>query len=368
MLTPKLKETLRTSFLEWYDAHRRDLPWRRIRDPYAIWLSEVMLQQTQVATVIPYWERFLQAFPTVESLAKASLPDVLSQWRGLGYYSRARNLQRAAHEIVSRFQGQLPRTIPELLSLPGFGRYTAGAVASIAFGQEAPVVDGNVARVFSRLFEIEGAPGDPEREKQLWSIAENLVPGNRPGDLNQALMELGATLCRLEAPLCLLCPVRDQCQALRKGRIAQLPPRRVRAPRKRLTLAAVVWRRGKFVLLARRKEKGLFGGLWELPTVEISEKMGLAEVAEKLRQTLGNHLLVGSSLGTIQRTLTHRTLHIRLFSIRGTRLPKRTSDLPEFKWATREEASNLGISTAMQHALALIWKAPTPVRKRLPQG
>src|SRR5262249_12966131 len=212
-------QSLRRALLEWFDKHKPDLPWRRARDPSAIGLSEVMLQQTQVVPVLPYWHRFLKRFPTVQSLADAALPDVLAQWRGLGYYSRARHLHRAAQLIRARPDG-FPTTAKELVQLPGFGRYTAGAVASIAFGEPVPVVDGNVARVLSRLFEVDGAPGDRRREKELWSIAEELVAGDRPGDLNQALMELGALICRVDEPTCLLCPVRPHCAALRSGRVA----------------------------------------------------------------------------------------------------------------------------------------------------
>jgi A/G-specific adenine glycosylase len=205
-MTPAGKR-LRAALLAWFDRNRRELPWRRTRDPYAIWLSEVMLQQTQVATVIPYWERFLARFPTVTALAEAPLDEVLSLWSGLGYYSRARNLHRAANEVVARHGGALPASHAALLALPGFGRYTAGAVASIAFGLPEPLVDGNVARVFSRACAIEGAPGDREREKKLWAEAARWVQGERPGELNQALMELGATVCTARSPRCGLCPL-----------------------------------------------------------------------------------------------------------------------------------------------------------------
>jgi A/G-specific adenine glycosylase len=349
--SPSVPPGLREDLLGWFDAHRRDLPWRRTRDPYAIWLSEVMLQQTQVAVVIPYWERFLARLPTVAALAGAPLPDVLSLWQGLGYYSRARNLHRAAREMVERHGGRVPDSHEALLALPGFGRYTAGAVASIAFGLPAPLVDGNVARLFARLFEVEGLPGERERESRLWALAGALVQGERPGDLNQALMELGATVCRPEAPMCLLCPVRRHCRALARGRVAQLPPPRVRRPPKALTLALAVWREGERVLLARREEKGLFGGLWELPAVELPAEVE-APPSARLAEALGVPLTLGAPLGEVQRTLTHRALTLRLYPVTaGTRPRGSAPAYRELTWATPAEAAALGMSTAMAKAL-----------------
>jgi len=351
LVEPARRESLRASLLAWYDRHKRDLPWRRTRDPYAIWLSEVMLQQTQVATVIPYWERFLQRFPTVEALAAAPLPDVLAGWRGLGYYSRARNLHRAAQEIVARFGGRLPSTAADLLTLPGFGRYTAGAVASIAFGEPAPLVDGNVARVLSRIFEVEGPPGDRAREARLWELATALVPGERPGDFNQALMEHGATVCRPENPLCLLCPVREECLAYLHGRVAELPPAKVRAAPKRMTLAVAVWAHEGRLLLARRAEKGLFGGLWELPAAEVQDETADPESAAKLAEALGTDVSVRGHLGTVRRQLTHRSLSLRLLRVTGQQHPTRAPAFQELRWCTPVEASSLGMSTAMHKAL-----------------
>ena len=342
---------LRVRLLEWYDRNKRDLPWRRTRDAYAIWLSEVMLQQTQVATVIPYWQRFLTRFPTVEALAAAPLDDVLAAWKGLGYYSRARNLHRAAQEIVSRFGGRLPSTADELLTLPGFGRYTAGAVASIAFGEQAPLVDGNVARVLSRLFEVEGLPGDRAREAQLWTLATGLVRGERPGDFNQALMEHGATVCRPESPLCLLCPVRGACGAFRHGRVDELPPARVRATPRRLTLALAVWPHEDTLLFARRAQKGLFAGLWELPAAEVQPEASDADAAASLSKALGIELTAKATLGTVRRQLTHRALTLRLLRVCGPQRPSRAPSFQELRWCTPGQAAELGMSTAMQRAL-----------------
>ncbi|WP_434381811.1 A/G-specific adenine glycosylase [Melittangium boletus] len=351
LVPPERRASVRAGLLAWYDQQKRDLPWRRTRDPYAIWLSEVMLQQTQVATVIPYWERFLQRFPTVEALADAPLADVLAGWRGLGYYSRARNLHRAAQEIVTRFGGRLPPTAAELLTLPGFGRYTAGAVASIAFGEDAPLVDGNVARVLSRLFEVEGVPGDRVREARLWALATELVPGERPGDFNQALMEHGATVCRPDNPLCLLCPVREACLAFRHGRVGELPPAKVRAAPKQMTLAVAVWAHEGRLLLARRADKGLFGGLWELPAAEVDADPPESECAARLSQALGTPVRVGAALGVVRRQLTHRTLTLRLLRVTGATRPTQAPAFQDTRWCTPEEAAALGMSTAMHKAL-----------------
>ena len=204
---------VRAALLRWYDANRRDLPWRRTRDPYAIWISEAMLQQTRVETVIPYWERFLARFPDVASLARAELDDIYAVWTGLGYYSRARNLKAAAVSIVADHGGELPNNAEGLRSLAGIGRYTAGAVASIAFDREEPLVDGNVVRVFARLEDIREDSSERAIVERLWSLAAELVRGPRPGDLNQALMELGATICTPKRPHCLACPVRLECRA-----------------------------------------------------------------------------------------------------------------------------------------------------------
>ncbi|MBN1203902.1 MAG: A/G-specific adenine glycosylase [Myxococcaceae bacterium] len=348
---PRRLAAIRAPLLDWYSRERRELPWRRTKDPYAIWLSEVMLQQTQVATVIPYWERFLARFPTVEALAAAPLDEVLAAWRGLGYYSRARNLHRAAQEVVARFDGRLPSSAEALLTLPGFGRYTAGAVASIAFGEHAPLVDGNVARVLSRLFEVEGLPGDRAREARLWALAGALVQGERPGDLNQALMEHGATVCRPESPLCLLCPVRDACLAFRHGRVDELPPAKVRTAPKRLTLALAVWPHEDTLLFARRAEKGLFGGLWELPAAEVEPEALDATAATRLSEALGVRVAAKATLGTVQRQLTHRALTLRLLRVSGRQRPSRAPGFHELRWCTPAQAGELGMSTAMQRAL-----------------
>jgi len=261
--------------LDWYQQHKRDLPWRRTSDPYAIWLSEIMLQQTQVATVIPYYERFLQKFPRVHDLAAAPLDDVLKLWAGLGYYSRARNLHKGAQTIVERFGGKIP-TSPELIrEIPGIGAYTAGAILSIAYGLPEPLVDGNVARVFSRLFLLKGDWRKNPLKDQLWAHAREVQAAlaqtklkikNPSGDLNQALMELGATVCTPQNPQCLLCPVSEHCSARAKGQQDQYPEvlTAKKSPVWKITAWLVTDTKGR-TLFAQRSADGLFGGLWEVP-------------------------------------------------------------------------------------------------------
>jgi A/G-specific adenine glycosylase len=309
-----------------------------------------MLQQTQVDRVVKYWTKFLERFPSVRALADAELPEVLSMWTGLGYYSRARNLHRAAKELVAEHGARLPRTVDLLRSLPGFGRYTAGAVASIAFDEEAPLVDGNVARVLSRVLLIDGAPGAKEREAALWDAAGELVKGPRPGDWNQALMELGATVCVPQNPLCLLCPIRKTCGALAAGRVDELPPPKKAAKRKRLEFAVAVARRKGDVLLARREEKGLFGGLWELPAVEVASG---ADADAALEQLFGKGATIGAELTVLERTLTHRDLVLRLHPVRlASKLGKPPAGYLEWKWVSATERPTLGMSSAMQSAIA----------------
>ncbi|RPH68519.1 MAG: A/G-specific adenine glycosylase [Myxococcaceae bacterium] len=341
---------LRAALLRWYDAQARDLPWRRTRDPYAIWVSEVMLQQTQVSVVLPYWSAFLARFPDVAALARASLDEVLAGWRGLGYYARARNLHRAARGMMERHGGRLPDDVAALRALPGFGRYTVGAVASIAFGRAVPLVDGNVARVLARLFGIEGSSGDVAREKQLWALAGTLVEGERPGDWNQALMELGATVCRPEQPTCLLCPVRARCVALASGRVADIPARKAPPRRLALHLALAAARRGDAVLLVRRDGTGLFGGLWELPGVECAPGSEL----EALRARWPEVGPAPRPLGRVERTLTHRALTLDVFAVEGLEPPEGA------RWVTAAEASTLGISAAMQAVLRHVLEDRSP--------
>lgn len=258
--------TFSRRLLRWYDQARRNLPWRlqpgsnSVLDPYHVLLSETMLQQTQVTTVIPYFHRFLERFPTLTALASAHQQDVLRLWQGLGYYSRARNLHAAAQKVVRDFDGRLPETVEQLLQLPGIGRYTAGAIASIAFNQRAPILDGNVQRVLCRLDQVTADPRERETQKILWQRAEELLPKQRVGDFNSALMELGAMLCTPRSPQCLLCPVREHCQAHAAGMQEQIPAPKKSRPIPLNRRRTYCIRRGDEWLIEQRPATGRWGG------------------------------------------------------------------------------------------------------------
>ncbi len=345
---------LRRALLAWYRRHRRDLPWRRTRDPYAIWLSETMLQQTRVETVIPYYERFLARFPSVQALADAEPDDVIQLWSGLGYYSRARNLHAAARKVVDDHGGALPSEIGALRQLPGVGRYTAGAVASIAFDRSAPIVDGNVARVLARLFDLREDVTTPPMQKRLWEEAEALARGPHPGDLNQALMELGALLCTPRAPKCLLCPLREQCKGLAAGDPEALPIKRPAAAPKRIEAAAAVITRAGKLLAVRRPPEGLLGGLWDLPGGELAAgEEPRAALSRALRTKLGLALRGVAPLGAVQHQFTHRTLALHVFraEARPGRVVRREFDA--HRWLSRAGFERLGLSAVARKALAL---------------
>ena len=282
---------LRRLLLEHYDAHRRDLPWRQNREPYRVWVSEIMLQQTRVETAIPYYDRWIERFPTVEALADVDEESVLKAWEGLGYYSRARNLHRSARLVRERFGGVIPQDSQSLKTLPGIGEYSAGAIASIAYGEVVPAVDGNVRRVLSRLFDLED-PTDASLRKR----AGELVDPDRPGDWNQALMELGATVCTPRSPRCSACPLAGECRALAEG-TQELRPAPRRRPRVRTVSYAVVVALNPAgeVLMVRRPRDGLLGGLWEFPAVEIgagdaTPAGGKPRVGRSLQERCLSHL------------------------------------------------------------------------------
>ncbi len=297
------RAALATAVVAHYREVQRDLPWRRTRDPYAIWVSEIMCQQTRVATVIPYWERWMARFPTVATLAAAPLDDVLAAWAGLGYYSRARNLYKGAQAALARWDGALPRSAAELREVPGIGPYTAGAIASIAYGERAPLVDGNVARVLARVFALPLDIKSTAGGKALWARAGELMTalpaGHAPGDLNQGLMELGATVCTPTSPRCLLCPLSTHCEAARTGRQDELPVMPVRKKQSELPVLArtLAWiERAGEVVLVRRRPEGLFGGLWELPPAELVATWGVT--------------LDGTAVAHHDQTLSHRRLRV----------------------------------------------------------
>ncbi len=353
---------VRDALLGWYDANRRDLPWRRTRDPYAIWISEAMLQQTRVETVIPYWERFLARFPDVASLARAELDEVYALWTGLGYYSRARNLKAAAESIVADHGGRLPDEADALRRLPGIGRYTAGAVASIAFDREEPLVDGNVVRVLTRLEDIREDSGDKAVVERLWQLAAELVRGPRPGDLNQALMELGATTCTPKRPTCLVCPLRADCRGLAAGDPEQLPRKAKRTAVRALRGLAVAIDRGGRLLAVRRPEKGLMAGLWELPGGLLDAGQEAKDHAARiLREGVGLEVRELEPVGRVEHVFTHRRLALEVF--RAKALPGSRAQITGFtahRWLTAEQLVALAHAGSTRKALALLGHCDEP--------
>jgi len=306
---------MRRALLAWYHRGHRDLPWRRARDPYAIWVSEIMLQQTRVETVTPYYQRWMGRFPTVAALAEAPLDDVLTHWAGLGYYARARNLHAAAREIVARYHGHFPDDAQSVRALPGIGRYTAGAILSIAFGRAEPILDGNVARVLSRVFFVE-EPG--KQNQKLWALAAELVPADGAGDFNQAMMELGATVCTPRAPACLACPLRGICEAQRRGRAEALPPSRKKTPTRTVQQVTVLIERRRRWLLVRRPAAGLWGGLWEPPTGELAPDERPAEGAARMVQhSTGLRVDSVELIREFDHVLTHRRMSFHAFRARA---------------------------------------------------
>lgn len=306
------------SLLRWYSRNRADLPWRRDPSPYRVWLSEIMLQQTQVETVIPYYRRFLVAFPTIADLAGAPLDAVLKLWEGLGYYSRARNLHRAARLLMAEYDGALPSQVDELIKLPGIGRYTAGAIASIAFGQREPVLDGNVIRVFTRLLDLPDDISRSATQTQLWRAAAEWLPAQGAGEYNQALMELGQKICRPKNPHCGACPLRTSCRAFAAGTQAARPVRGKRAPTPHFDVTAGLIRDERSrLLIAQRPLDGLLGGLWEFPGGKREGRESLADcLRRELREELAIEVDVGQRFAVVDHAFTHFKITLHVFDCR----------------------------------------------------
>ncbi len=302
--------------LPWFEAHGRDMPWRLDHHPYRLLVAVIMLQQTQVATVIPYHRRFLRAFPSLRALAVAPVEDVLKLWEGLGYYSRARNLHRAAQVIMAAHGGRVPRTDRELRALPGVGAYTAAAVRSIAFDEPVAAIDGNVLRILSRVFWLPGGGREGKEKQRAEGLAQAAVPPDHPGDYNQALMDLGAVVCTPRAPQCGVCPLGDLCRAYARGQAEGIPPRRRAALRTVHAVAGLVRKGGK-LLLAQRPREGIWGGLWELPNVELADGADPAEAfAAYLREALGLQVELSDARATHTYAVTNR--QVRLTVLSGT--------------------------------------------------
>ncbi len=326
--------------LAWYDANKRDLPWRRAKDPYAVFVSEMMLQQTQVATVIPYYKRWMSSFPDWMSLAKASEEKVLKRWEGLGYYRRARNLREAARMVVTFFGGRLPDTPETLRALPGVGPYSAGAILSIAFGKPYPLVDGNVIRVYARLFRLKGDLKTGEAHQKLWALAERLLPTHRPGDYNQAVMELGATVCHSAEPLCPLCPLKSRCQAFRARSQDKFPRLAQSHPTVRVfSAAALVETNGKVLLRRRPDTARWLKGLWEFPSaLGHDHPAALRTLKKELGLKLEKRVLTRRV-----HPITHHKIEVRMYR---AIVPKRWRAPSGSRWVSGKDWGRYALPSA----------------------
>ncbi|WP_296808729.1 A/G-specific adenine glycosylase [Thiocapsa sp.] len=334
--------------LGWFDRHgRKDLPWQRDPTPYRVWVSEIMLQQTQVAVVIPYFERFVAQFPTVLDLADASEDRLMALWSGLGYYARARNLHRAAGLIRDLHGGVFPAAIEPLLALPGIGRSTAGAVLSLALDQRHPILDGNVKRVLARAFGVEGWPGQGPVLERLWMLAEQLTPLSRVGAFNQGMMDLGATLCTRRVPACERCPVSERCMARRSGRQGELPtPRPRRSPPERGTLMLLLVDPSGDILLERRPKSGIWGGLWSLPEI-----LPGADPRDWCLARLGILPARVEMIGARRHTFSHFSLDIRIARVELDSVPARVADDVDRRWLNPRDLAALGMPAPVKSIL-----------------
>ena len=348
---------LRRALLAWYRKHHRKLPWRDSRDPYRIWVSEIMLQQTQVATAVPYYARFLDKFPDVTALARAHRGDVLAAWSGLGYYRRARHLHEAAGVVVREHAGSVPSDPRAFAALPGVGRYTLGAVLSMGFGRSLPVLDGNVARVFSRLTAAPVTVKRPADAKRLWDLAERLMPraagssraSNPPGQWNQALMELGALVCTPRSPRCGACPVRTHCAAQARGLQHELPPVPGRRAVERVRRAvACVWDRGR--LLVARRQGALLDGLWEPPGVELSRGDDASMALGARLSELGVRVRIADSGRRERHSITHRLITVEVWEGDAPQPASRATATR--KWVSPGGEASLALSALAARLLA----------------
>jgi A/G-specific adenine glycosylase len=338
--------SIRRRLLRWYDKNKRDLPWRKTKDPYAIWVAETMLQQTQVKTVIPYYERFLKVFATVEALARAPQQQVLRVWSGLGYYRRAENLRRAARQLVRRHDGKVPRVYDDLHSLPGVGDYTAGAVLSIAFDQSYPALDGNARRVLSRLFNLTD-------HNELHARARQLIPPSRPGDFNQALMELGATLCTPRTPNCAACPVTLTCVARSGGHLRARPTNRSESIFTNVTWPLAIVRHHGKILLHHRAAKGLLANLWEFPGGEVGRRHKPEAALPRHLRDLSADLSRPRWIGEFRHSITYRRICAPIYLFDYHPSVKMHLSTRRWLWIQRSKLNNYPMSSMSRKALRL---------------
>ncbi len=361
--TPSIAHRL----IAWHADQQRDLPWRAApagqRDAYAVWISEIMAQQTRIATVIDYFTRWMARFPTLESLAEADQQEVLKMWEGLGYYSRARNLHRAAQVVMAEYGGEIPSSRAELLKLPGIGAYTAGAILSLAFGQAEPILDGNVKRVLARLWDMDRSIDETATTNELWRLAGEIVratPAGKAGEVNEGLMELGGLVCTPQNPRCLLCPLADLCQAARNGTQSERP---VRTPRKRTphyqVAAAVIWEDAPLqgrLLIAQRPQKGMLGGLWEFPggKQEPEDADLPATLRREIQEEMAVEIAVGAPITTVQHAYTHFSITLHAFHARIVSGTPQAIGCDDWRWTTLDSLDEYPFPVTDQKIIAVL--------------
>ncbi|WHH61499.1 A/G-specific adenine glycosylase [Petroclostridium sp. X23] len=345
-----INNEIQENLLKWFDKNKRDLPWRKTKDPYKIWISEIMLQQTRVDTVIQYYQRFVKRFPAVKELAEADEQDVLKHWQGLGYYSRVRNLHKGAKMILKQYHGIFPDTMEEIKKIPGIGPYTAGAVLSIAFNQPYPAVDGNVLRVFSRIMDIHEDIAQASTVKLIQEKVKELIPQGRASDFTEALMELGALLCIPANPLCLACPLYEQCEARARGVQNDLPVKTKKQKPKKMHMVFCVVKKGEEILMIKNPANGLLGGLWSFPGKEAGEKQDEEAVNQILEELKLNAIDI-KKIGTARHIFTHMDwdMHIYQCAVKN----KEKID-EEHLWITKEEFGDYPIPKVYQKVCKLI--------------
>jgi len=337
--------------IDWQKQYgRHDLPWQNTTDPYAIWVSEIMLQQTQVAAVIGYYQKFMQRFPDIATLANATQDEVLQHWSGLGYYSRARNLHNAAQTIMDEYQGVFPSDFATIQTLSGIGRSTAAAIASFAFNEVQTILDGNVKRVLARYFAIEGWPGTPKIEKQLWSLAESLLPKTEMVAYTQGLMDLGATLCTRNKPQCSRCPLADGCEAFKQNRVKQLPTPKPRKSTPEKSITMLILQQGDCILLEKRPPSGIWGGLWSFPETELTEN-----IAEHAKNRFSLQVDAAEPLAQLSHAFTHFKLNIQPQPLIVTSKHTQLGEAGHM-WLNVEDALGAAIPTPVRKILQILIK------------
>ena len=356
---PTTRQSIRKQLLNWFDQTQRNLPWRKNKDPYRIWISEIMLQQTQVKTVIPYFNKFMKEFPTLRSLANAPLDKVLEQWSGLGYYRRARHLHETAQILRDQYHCKFPQDFQQVLSLPGLGRYSAGAILSIAYGQNLPVVDGNVMRVFARLCTSRIDPRSTEGQKKMWTLAEQFLPQGRAGDFNQALMELGARICTPKSPHCTLCPIRSSCKACKEGQPEKYPIKKKKTVYKiHFQVCPVVQRENRYLILYDPTE-GWYRDLWHLPFFEIASKRFQKRTLEKMfMEHFGIEIKVNRKINDHQFTITNHRItqtNVLCYYVKGRIQAKPGRKI---KWVSLKTLDGIALPASQKGLVAALMRNP----------